>query len=149
MTYWVRGLAAAVTLGLAGCFSYVPIESAPQPGTRIRARLSAAEAIRVSERTGELRRELAGTIVAVDEDAISVHVVFARIQSGRGQSFANQDTLTIQLSEVLELQEQRSSWIKTGVLGTIVGGIVVFGALEALDGVSGKGQVDSSGGGVR
>ena len=143
MTYRVRGLAVVVTLGLAGCFSYIPMESAPQPGTRIRARLSAAEAIRVSERTGEARRELEGTLVAVDEDAISVHVVFARIHSGHGRSFANQDTLAIQLSEVLELHERRSSWIKTGALSAIVSGLVVFGASKAFGGVSGKGQADS------
>lgn len=142
MRYRLGGLAAVATLGLAGCYSYLPMESAPQPGTRIRARLSAPEAIRVSERTGEARRELEGILVAVEEDAISMHVVFARMQVGGGRSFANQDTLAIQLGEVLELHQQRLSWFKTGALGAIVGGLVVFGASEAFGGTSGKGQAD-------
>lgn len=145
MTRRLRGLAAVATLGLAGCHSYLPMESPPRPGTRIRARLSAPEAIRVSERTGEARRELEGILVAADETAISMHVVFARMQAGAGRSFANQDTLAIQLSEVLELHERRLSWFKTGALGAIVGGLVVFGASEAFGGISGKGHAEGEG----
>ena len=142
MRYRLGGFAAVATLGLAACHSYLPMERAPQPGTRIRARLSAPEAIRVSEHTGEARRELEGILVAVEEDAISMHVVFGQIQAGGGRSFANQDTLAIQLGEVLELHERRFSWFKTSALGAIVGGLVVFGASEAFGGTSGKGQAD-------
>ncbi|MDE0073610.1 MAG: hypothetical protein OXR82_02355 [Gammaproteobacteria bacterium] len=145
MTRRLRGLAAVATLGLAGCYSYLPMERPPQAGARIRARLSAPEAIRISERTGEARRELEGILVAAEAETISLHVVFARVQAGAGRSFANQDTLAIQLSEVLELHERRLSWFRTGALGAIVGGLVAFGASEAFGGVSGKGHAEGEG----
>lgn len=145
MTRRLRGLAAVATLGLAGCYSYLPVDTAPQPGARIRARLSAPEAIRVSERTGEARRELEGILVSAGEDAIDLHVVFARMQAGAGRSFANQDTLAIQLGEILELHERRLSWFRTGALGAIVGGLVVFGASEAFGAISGKGHAEGEG----
>ena len=126
-----RSLACVLPL-LAACYTYAPIEpGVVQPGTGVRARVSASGAERLAPLLGTTResRVLSGTLVDVRSDTLIVQVpTVAQAAVGTSVEPLHQ-RLSIPRTELLELETRRLDRARTaavaGGVAVVVGTVVI------------------------
>jgi hypothetical protein len=133
--------AFALIVATSGCQTFQPVETV-EIGQEVRARLTAAEAIRQSELTGEPVRVLEGTVSGMDEGSFQLDVVTARGQR-LTENFRFTTPYTIPLDEVEELSLRRLSPWRTGVTVALLGAGLYF-LLDQT--VAGGGNTNENGG---
>lgn len=141
-----RSLLLLGLLALGGCYSYsvVPMESAAA-GTRVRARISATEADRLSEILGREERVLEGRVLPGASQGLLLEVPAALTTAGTSVRWMNQ-RIELAPADVLELEVRRlDPWRTAGavaVLTTVVG----YAAVQAFDAVGEPSGEGSKGG---
>lgn len=142
-----RRLTAGVLLilGLSGCYTYQPLERAPEPGDRIRARLTVEAAVRRSRMMGEQVNAVSGEVEAVDDDGeISLLMPLNRTaeQIARRQELNQRLSLAVADVEALEIREL-SLW-RTTALGA---GLAAIGSVALQSTLTGGSEGSEGGGG--
>ncbi|MGH7483661.1 MAG: hypothetical protein ACRELV_16055 [Longimicrobiales bacterium] len=127
---------------LTACYAYTPVQSV-EPGMAVRARLTAAAAVRESESRNEVVREVEGLVVRADADSLALDILLVRGQSG-GRTIEFRDTLNLMRLEVETLQAREFSAWRTAAA---VAGVGLLGAVM-IDQLSagGEGEDDGDGG---
>jgi hypothetical protein len=139
-----RGVIRAAFLGLftgfsAGCYSTVPVASAPQPGEILVMELNDQGRVALGPSVGSAARTIEGTLDARTDSAYTVRVASVVYLNGTNNRWTN-ESLTIRSDLVRELREKKFSRSRTALLaGGIVGGAVAF---IASRGVLGLGTPD-------
>ena len=142
----VRDAALPLVVVLAtGCYNYVPVTTQPPVGSDVRATLTDAEALRLSERTGDLTRSFEGRLMAASDDSLSISVITARASSEFTGSQTLRQTLQIPRSGVTELAGRELSLSKTAVLGVLMGGVIAL-AVNSVVETGGNTPDDGNGG---
>lgn len=133
-------------LALCGCYSYAmtPLESAT-PGERVRARVSAVEAERLSEILGREDRLLEGRVVSTGGGGLLLDVSSAVTTAGTAVQWMNQ-RVEVTPAALLELEVRRLDPWRTAGAAALVGGAIGFAAVRAFDAV-GSGSSEGSKGG--
>ena len=134
------GLGIAAVLGLlilAACYSYVPmVGEDPTPSDDVRVRLSQAEAVRMSERTGRTIRSLEGSVLRVPADSLVLDVGWGAVYAGTVFE-GRRDTLSFHRHDLLEVDRREFSRRRTALVGAGVVALVV----AAWAGISGGGDI--------
>ena len=134
------GLGIAAVLGLlilAACYSYVPmVGEDPTPSDDVRVRLSQAEAVRMSERTGRTIRSLEGSVLRVPADSLVLDVGWGAVYAGTVFE-GRRDTLSFHRRDLLEVDRREFSRRRTALVGAGVVALVV----AAWAGISGGGDI--------
>jgi hypothetical protein len=144
----MRSSSVALILSVAcfvvgGCYSYVPIETAP-PGTDIRARLTADAAVRRSQGLDEPILQYHGMVVASTPDSLMLDMLIAR-NSSVFQQIEIRDTMSLARSEIQSLMGRRLSLTKS-LLVTVATGAAAFGIIKGIDQIVGGTGDDEDGG---
>lgn len=131
---------------LTGCYRYTPIEPvAVEPGTSIRARVSAAEAERIALLIGTGNsRLIQGVLVEGGADGLMVQVPTV-LRAGSGETLNQR--IVISRSGLLELELRRLDRTRTWglvALGLLAGGFVTYQAVAGEPRITGP---DNNGGG--
>lgn len=103
----------------SACYTFAPVAEPLPLGSNVRAVLTADEAIRVSERTGQVAREYEGRLTDAADDSISMAVVTMRIASEVASSNTFRQTVSIPRDELEELSVRQLSAWRTGVVATL------------------------------
>lgn len=114
--------AVVLCVGLAGCQSFQPLPREElEPGTQIRAHLSAVGTGHLAEARGDASPTVTGRAVTVDGAQLGLEYWRNDLRLAR-QFRAQRDTLWLPWSEVIRVDERRFSAIRTGLF---VGGLAV------------------------
>ncbi len=142
---WLRALVALVTiaplLAVPGCSTFHPMTGDPAMGEQVRARLTAEGQVRQAAVTGVARMSLEGNVLAVEPELLVLRVAIPGIVPELQRSAKVADTLRIPRADVVAIDVQRFSPVRSGLLA---GGIVAAGVL----GIALAGHVGSSDGGT-
>lgn len=128
---------AALALGVSGCYTYQPLQGAPEPGDRIRARLTVEAAVRRSRMLGEQVDAVSGRVETVGPDGglgLVIPLDRTREQIARRQEITQRLTLAMQDVESLEIR-RLSAW-RTGVLGVGVAALASVAVQRTITGGS-------------
>lgn len=144
-----RVFSVALFVGLVGCQSFQPLPREDlQPGAQIRAHLSAVGMGHVAEARGDANPTVTGRAVAVD--GVQLGLEYWRNDMRMARQFRVQrDTLWLPWSEVVRVDEQRFSALRTGLFvgGLAVGtGIIVAALLSGGEDQSGGPGPNPNGG---
>jgi len=124
---------AVLVLGSA-CYRDVPVER-PRPGMELRARLRVEAAVRRSGESGELVRQVSGSLVAVRGDTLLLDVPVARGLVGL-QEVVLRDTVALGRSEIEALFERRVALGRTALVaaGLVAGTVAVASGIRSVAG---------------
>lgn len=142
---WLRASVAltaiATLLALPGCSTFHPMTGNPAMGEHVRTRLTAEGQVRQAAVTGVARMSLEGNVIAVEPEELVLVVPIRGIVPELQRSAKVADTLRIPRADVVAIDVQRFSPVRSGLLA---GGIVAAGVL----GIALAGHVGSSEGGT-
>lgn len=132
---------------LGGCYSYslVPVEGAAE-GSRVRARISAGEAERLSEALGREERVLEGRVISGTEAGLLLEVPAAVTTAGSSVRWMNQ-RVQISPSDLLEVEIRRLDPWRTAGAVAVFATVIGYAAVEAFEAV-GKPSSDGGKGGT-
>lgn len=135
-------LAALFPLALGGCYAYAPPDGpAPEPGQRVRARLTSSGTAWLLENWGRNRSAVDGLFVRDDSGEVVLAAWRADLP-GSTRFDASIDTVRLPRRHVAGLEERRFSPVRTAVAAAIGVGVVSL-AVSELSGVGGgKGGED-------
>ena len=122
---------AALLWALAGCYHYVPTAATTLPqGTPLRAHLEELSAFELAQITVNNIDRVEGEVIRVDERELILSATWLQAITGNGYP-GNGWTVTIPESNVVEVEERRLSWWRTGlvVAGAVAGTWLGFDAL--------------------
>lgn len=133
-----RSCAAAMTLGVCGCYSYTPLASAPEPGTRVSLELNDRGRAALEQRVGPETRAVEGIVREATDSAYVLNVVEVRDLSG-GQSRWGGESVAISPDHVRTVRERRYSRSRTVTLGVVLASaaVVFLSSRNLLGGGSG------------
>ena len=115
----------------AGCYSYAPVApAAAQPGTEVRARVSAARAQQIATLLGTTdARLLVGTVLHAPGDTLLLEVPTSTRVASAGTLLTLRQRVGIAHRDVLELEErtfnQRRTTLVAGVTAFLVGSVLI------------------------
>lgn len=124
----MRFLPITLAIMLAGCTTYLsrPADPLPPAGTQVRAKLTTAGAVRVSELYGWPVQELEGRVLGVDGDSLDLGIL-STTEYGRPWDLSA--SLLLAKGEILQLDEKRIDPRRTALF---VGGVgLVSGVVVA------------------
>lgn len=140
-----RPLVSAAILGaflvVPACTTFHPLASDPSPGEQVRARLTAEGQVRAASATGMARETLLGSVVAIEPDALVLEVPIPGLVPELQRSSKVADTLRVARTDLIALDVEKFSALRSGLLA---GGVVAVGVL----GVALAGHIGSSEGGT-
>jgi hypothetical protein len=138
------GLAAAVLLLVAGCYTYRPL-SAPVPaaGTRVQVTLTGEGADSIANRVGPNVQSVLGDVVHADSAGLTLAVRAVETRRGDRDGWQG-ESVDIPFRFVGRLQERRLAVGGTGLLGgAVAAGLIAltqaFGGGGSLQGGTGPG----------
>ena len=118
-----RNLAAALSLGAAGCYRYVPIQAADaRPNEEVRVHVTDAAAGRLAKELRAFNTRLDGPLARAGADSLSISIALARDAHTR-------QTLFLAPNEILDVQRRELSRGRTAL--ATVGGLVAAGIVVA------------------
>lgn len=138
---WAAGI--AVVCGAAGCYGYAALDAPPPVGTDVRVTVSDQEALRLSDRTGQIAKTYEGRLMGVSSDSVSLSVVTLRVASEFTGSETFRQTLTVSRGELDELSGRELSMWRTGVVG-LLAGVAAYVIVDRIQEVGGN--TDDGGG---
>lgn len=144
----LRALAIAVGLTFStGCYSYTRVQAGEvQPGTTVRARISAAAGDRVAPLLGEAPRVLTGKVISDVRDTVIVEVPHVT-QAEIGSSVQTlHQRVALSKGEVIEWEIRSLNRPRTYALagGLTAGAIALL--IKSLGGEPGSGRTPGDGG---
>lgn len=110
---------AVLACAAAGCYRYAPTDTPPPVGTDVRVALSDEQALRLSDRTGQVAKTYDGRLMGVGDDSVSLSVVTFRMASEFTSSPTFRQTLTVSRDELEHLSVRELSAWRTGVVGVL------------------------------
>jgi len=136
-------LGAAVSLGLAGCYSYAAVQpQGARAGERVRIRVSGAEAERLEPLLGEGDRRIEGELLEQSDSGIALGVALPSPAPG-ALAGRPQQRIMIPKTDLQEMQLLRLDKLRTSLL---VGGVAAIAiAVAASKGSSLLGSGGSGG----
>jgi hypothetical protein len=132
---------------ITACYTYAPIESSNlQPGTNIRARVSATTAEQIEPLLGvQDARLLRGVLIATSPDTMIVQVpTTVRTTVGTSMHTLHQ-RVSIPRAGILELEESRLDRTRTAAIA--VAGVAAVAIVVAKVSINGRGGGPPGGGG--
>lgn len=139
--------ALAAILSTTACYTYTPIDAARvQPGTNIRARITAETADRLEPLLGtQDARLLTGMLIQSADDTLIVQVP-TTVRTTVGSAVRTlQQRVSIPRAGILELEQSRLDRTRTTAI--TVAGVVAVAAVVAKISVEGGGTLPPGGGG--
>ncbi len=116
---FVIAAATGVVLG-AGCYTFSPVTGSPAIGTDVRATVTDAEALRLSDQTGQIALSLDGRVMGVSEDSITVSTVTFRTISEVSGSRQLRQLVTMSRAGIEGLATRELSAWRSGLAGAVL-----------------------------
>jgi hypothetical protein len=140
---FVGGLCAAGVLLQAGCYSYLPVQTAlPATGTRMAVVINDRGRVAIGDRVGSAVELVEGLLVATDSSAVTIEVYRTTDMRGRDASWTG-ESVRIPKDAISGYRERVLSKRKTAVLvGGLIGAIVVSAWATNFDLFSGFTKAD-------
>ena len=133
----LRGrVAVLAAAGLAGCYTYAPIEiTRARPGGSVRVGVTSAAAVRVAPLLGRAdSRTLIGTVVDVGADTLVVELPTAAQAGIAGSAVSLYQRVSIAKAEIVEIETRTLDRTRTALAAAavaFVGGSAVAAALRS------------------
>ena len=125
-------LSAGLVL-MAGCYTFVPIQSAAvRPGTQVRITLDREETLRQADALGQLQSVITG-VTTDGTNAASVSFTYRLPSPTPSQPNRFNGLMSVPWSSVVQIEEQRFSAGRTIGLGAL-GALVAVAVLAATEG---------------
>lgn len=138
---------ALITLAallLSGCFSYVPVRSAPpEQGTEVRVSLHRSRDVRLVDVTANEVNQLSGQLVRADQDTVALSATSLRSESGVRHPGLGL-TVRIARDEIRSVERKRFDFLKSAGLALAVGAFIAL--VDQAAGSFGGGDDDDGGG---
>ena len=136
-------LAAASTLGTAGCYQYAAVDG-PEPGAEVRVRLSDAGTRDLTPALGGAFASLEGRLVAREDSALRVAVATVSGPRGPSRPWEGEQAVLVPAGAYRAVQQRVLSRRRTGLLA---GGAALAAALliSQVAGSGGEGGGASGG----
>jgi hypothetical protein len=143
-----RGCLALAPAAAAGCYSYVPLDSAPAPGIGVQVDLNDVGRVDLASAVGPDVNSLIGVIESTSDTGFVVRVAQVVGEYG-GVTRWEGERIAIKPSDVRSIGARRFSVGRTAVATALAGaGFVAFVMSENLSGAGGAPpQTSGSGGG--
>lgn len=137
-----RALAAALALGLAGCYTHVPLYTAPQPGMRVLLELNDRGRVALEQNVGPEVAAVEGIVAEVVDSQLVVSVMRTRGLYGSEVRWAG-ESVVFRPEYLRAMGERRYSRAKTFALASVMAsGALAFVATRSL---LGGGNEDNGG----
>lgn len=142
----ISGLLLLGLLALSGCYSYSLVSpDQVAPGTRVRARITAVEAERLSEALGREARVLDGRVLDSQTDGILLQVPSAVRSAGTSVQWLSQ-RVEISPQALVELEQRHLDRWRTAGAVAAAAAVVGYAAAEAFAGTGSPSGEGSKGG---
>jgi len=130
--HFIIAAATGVALG-GGCYTFSAVTGSPTIGTDVRATVTNAEALRLSEQTGQLASTVEGRVMGASDDSITVSTVTFRAVSEVSGSRQLRQLVTISRAGIEGLATRELSAWRSGLAGAVLASAVyaVVGPLNA------------------
>jgi len=126
-----RRAIALVTLGAMatnGCYRVRRVDTAPAPGTRVVLRLNDAGRVAYGDRIGPSIVDVEGTVAAVSDTGVALHILGTRDLSGRRSAWAG-EPFQFSRTNYVDLRERSFSRSRTAALSVAIVASVITAAL--------------------
>jgi hypothetical protein len=133
-------------LGLAGCYSYHPLETpAPRAGSRVEAEFTGQGSLVMASQIGPGSMSVRGEILRAEPEAL-VLAITSVLGRNEQETFWRGEYVRIPLVTVARVQQRKFALGKTILFGGgVLGGLLA--AVRAFEGNGGHGGVTGGGGG--
>lgn len=126
-----RWPAAGVAVVLAAlcsnaCYTFQQTASTPPVGSDVRVTVSDAQALELTQQTGQLSRTVDGRLVGASEDSVFVSVVTLRLPSEVSGSRQLRQSVGIPRTGVEALATRELSLLRSGVAAALGGAVVAL-----------------------
>jgi hypothetical protein len=142
-----RGLLALAPAALPACYHYVPMATAPTPGTRVEVVLNDVGRVGMTSAVGPEVGSIQGLLESNADTGLVVSVAQVQGEYG-GVTRWEGEKVAIRPEYIRSLRQRRFSAVRTAVAAVVVGaGFVVFAATRNLLGIGGSASNNNSDGG--
>ena len=108
----------------SACYTFLPTASTPPVGTDVRVTVSDAQALELTQQTGQLSRTVDGRLVGASGDSVFVSVVTLRLPSEISGSRQLRQSVGIPRTGVEALATRELSLLRSGVMAALGGTLV-------------------------
>lgn len=116
----LAGAAVVLTaLCTSACYTFQQAASTPPVGSDVRVTVSDAQALELTQQTGQLSRTLDGRLVGASDDSVFVSVVTLRLASEISGSRQLRQSVGIPRAGVEELATRELSLLRSGVMAAL------------------------------
>lgn len=127
---------AVLALAAAGCYTWVPVQSPPEPGRSVRASVTQAGAEALRPRLGPGVLEVDGLLLERRDDQLSI-LLQEYVTRQAGTLSGNNEPIQLSWPQVDGVHERRIDVVRSGLFGAaLVGGVVaaisIFGQEERV-----------------
>lgn len=124
----IRALFVALLVTLTGCYSYIPVQEAPDPGTPVRAYLTPEGSQRLVSEFGPGVQSLEGRFLrAIGETPDSLVMIVDLVKAGPN-TFSTRNNTGVHLphAQVMVMEAKQMDVRKSVLLAAIIGGGFYF-----------------------
>jgi len=135
---------AVILAGLSAnaCYTFQPMASTPPVGTDVRVTVSDAQALELTQQTGQLSRTVDGRLVGASEDSVFVSVVTLRLASEISGSRQLRQSVGIPRTGVEALATRELSVLRSGVIAALGSGLVAVVVRQVVVGGTNQDETD-------
>lgn len=132
-------LAAACS---SACYTFQPTASTPPVGSDVRVTVSDAQALELTQQTGQLSRTVDGRLVGASEDSVFVSVVTLRLPSEISGSRQLRQSVGIPRTGMEALATRELSVLRSGVMAALGSTLVAVVVRQVVVGGSNEEEPD-------
>ncbi len=141
-----RGVLALAPAALAGCYSYVPVDSAPAPGVGMEIELNDLGRVEMGRTVGPRVASIEGVLESSSDTAFVVRVMQVVGENGLSTPWEG-EPVTIRPAYVERMGKRQFSVGRTAVASALAGaGVVAFIMSNSLNGLGGAPSSTTKGG---
>ncbi|MCY4400499.1 MAG: hypothetical protein OXE96_14340 [Gemmatimonadetes bacterium] len=126
----------------SGCYTYTPVLNTPPVGSDVRATVTDEEALRLSDLTGQLTRNLDGRLMGATDDSVFVSIVTFRVASEISGSRQLRQSIPIPRTGLEALEARQLSALRTGIAGMLAATGVALVVRQVVVGGGGGDNTD-------
>ncbi|MDE2981007.1 MAG: hypothetical protein OXU74_07410 [Gemmatimonadota bacterium] len=124
------------------CYTFQPMASTPPVGSDVRVTVSDAQALELTQQTGQLSRTVDGRLVGASDDSVFVSVVTLRLPSEISGSRQLRQSVGIPRTGVEALATRELSVLRSGVIAALGSGLVAVVVRQVVVGGSNEEEAD-------
>lgn len=133
---------ALAALCSSACYTFQPTASTPPVGSDVRVTVSDAQALELTQQTGQLSRTVDGRLVGASADSVFVSVVTLRLPSEISGSRQLRQSVGIPRTGVEAVATRELSVLRSGVMAALGSGLVAVVVRQVVVGGSNEDDTD-------